>query len=274
MKQLRKLVAALVIMAAGLGVTSCKQLYYQVYDIKSNNLIQKDNSLVYENEDVEVMYNFWGENGQLAFIVKNKTDKDIFIDMNQSFFILNGKAYDYFKNREFTKTTLVEPLAYKDIYSSDDYWPARYYVPAPENTLTKISKSHSETTTVKEKSVICIPANAYKVICEYTVNPSYIKTCNKNIDFPKNSSVAATYDEENSPLKFINRLAYTFSENGKNLQKINNDFYINNVTNYNEKSVIEKRSEKLDCYDTMESVVKIFKIGGPNKFYKTYSNIR
>ena len=43
-----------------MGLSSCKQLYYQVYDVKSDALKQEDNSLVYDNGDMKVMYNLWG----------------------------------------------------------------------------------------------------------------------------------------------------------------------------------------------------------------------
>ena len=96
---------ALMAVLACMGLSSCKQLYYQVYDVKSDELKQEDNSLVYENGDMKVMYNLWGKDGSVGFILQNKTDKDLFIDMDKTFFILNGEANDYFKNREYTTST-------------------------------------------------------------------------------------------------------------------------------------------------------------------------
>ena len=96
---------AMMVVVACMGLTSCKQLYYQVYDVKSDALKQEDNSLVYENNDLKVMYNLWGENGSVGFILQNKTDKDLFVDMDKTFFIFNGQANDYFKNREYSAAT-------------------------------------------------------------------------------------------------------------------------------------------------------------------------
>jgi len=62
---------AMMVVVACMGLTSCKQLYYQVYDVKSDALKQEDNSLVYENNDLKVMYNLWGENGSVGFIRKH-----------------------------------------------------------------------------------------------------------------------------------------------------------------------------------------------------------
>ena len=38
-----------------MGLSSCKHLYYQVYDVKSDSLKQEANSLVYENSEMKVI---------------------------------------------------------------------------------------------------------------------------------------------------------------------------------------------------------------------------
>lgn len=86
------------VILTSLVLISCKNLYYQVYDVKSNVLKQKDNSLAYENEDLKILYNLWSEKGYVSFIIQNKTDSNLFINMGQTFFVRNGEAYDYFKN--------------------------------------------------------------------------------------------------------------------------------------------------------------------------------
>lgn len=42
------------------------------------------------------------------------------------------------------------------------------------------------------------------------------------------------------------------------------------VTNYSLKAAIERVREKADCYDLQKQKREYFKIGGPDKFYKTY----
>lgn len=66
---------------------------------------QENNSLVYENEDCKIFYNLWAENGSMKFVLLNKTDKDIIIDMKRSFFIRNGAALGYFTNAEYAIST-------------------------------------------------------------------------------------------------------------------------------------------------------------------------
>lgn len=266
----------LVLMAvlACMGLSSCKQLYYQVYDVKSDALKQEDNSLVYENDDMKVMYNLWGKDGSVGFILQNKTDKDLFVDMDKTFFILNGEANDYFKNREYTtSTTEVASMGFgvtQTYWSVNGYWPTQYYVPTTASALAKLMKGQSHGVTTKEKQIVCIPAHAYKVISEYKVSPRFVKTCERTKDFPKRTATVASYSEGSSPVKFKNRIAYSFDSDCKNLQHIENSFYVSGVTNYSKKAAVEKVREKTDCYSTRKQKREYFKIGGPNKFYKTY----
>ena len=265
---------AMMVVVACMGLTSCKQLYYQVYDVKSDALKQEDNSLVYENSDLKVMYNLWGVDGSVGFILQNKTDKDLFVDMDKTFFILNGEANDYFKNREYTtSTTEVASMGFgvsQTYWSVNGYWPTQYYVPTTASALAKLMKGQSHGVTTKEKQIVCIPAHAYKVISEYKVSPRFVKTCERTKDFPKRTATVASYSEGSSPVKFKNRIAYSFDSDCKNLQHIENSFYVSGVTNYSKKAAVEKVREKTDCYSTRKQKREYFKIGGPNKFYKTY----
>lgn len=256
-------------------LTSCNQLYFQVYEVKSNSLTQQDNSLVYENEDLKILYNLWGENGAVGFILQNKTDKDLFVDMDRTFFILNGKANDYFKNREYTSTSTVTTSDADGIsqsyLSSAGYWPTRYVLPTTISGISKLIKGRSSSVTAKEKPVICIPAKAYKVIDEYNVNPEYEMTCVSKKDFPLTSEKVSNYDESNSPLKFRNRIAYSFDRNVNNVKQIENDFYVNGITNYSKDAAVGSAKENVNCYNSQKIKREYFKIGGPDKFYKKYT---
>ena len=274
MKKRRMKTLTLMVTMACMGLTSCNQYYYQVYDVKSDELKLEDNSLVYENSDMKVMYNLWGKDGSVGFILQNKTDKDLFVDMAKTFFILNGGANDYFKNREYTASTSeAASVGYgvsQTYWGVNGYWPTRYYVPTTASALGKLLKGQSHGVTMKEKQIVCIPAHAYKVISEYKVSPRYVKTCERSKDFPKNTATVASYSESSSPVKFKNRIAYSFDSDCKNLQHIENSFYVSGVTNYSLKAAIEKVREKADCYDLKKQKREYFKIGGPDKFYKTY----
>ena len=255
-------------------LSSCSPTYYQVYEVKSNALKQSDNSLVYENEDLKVLYNLWGAGGTVNFIVQNKTDRDLFLDMGQSFLIFNGEASDYFQNREYTNTISMTTSASYGVSlfsATAGFWPNTYLVPGTQSLMAKAMKGSSKSVTTKEKEIVCIPANSFKCIKGETVSQNYLVTCDKKIDYPSRSAVVATYTEANSPSKLRNRISYSFDKNGKGLRQIENDFYLSGITNYSKKAAIETVKEKVGCSEIFSRNTYYFKIGGPNKFYRSYN---
>src|SRR5690554_7809005 len=82
-------------------LSSCTTTFYQVYKAKPiDNLTTSDSSLVYEDENCMVSYNLWDDGGNVGFKFYNKTDQDIFVNLEESFFIVNGVANDYYKDRK------------------------------------------------------------------------------------------------------------------------------------------------------------------------------
>jgi len=256
-------------------LSSCNPTFYQVYEVKSNALKQADNSLVYENEDLKILYNLWSDGGSMNFIVQNKTDRDLFLDMGQSFFIFNGEASDYFQNREYTNTVSMTTSASYGVSffsTTAGYWPNTYLVPGTQSLIAKAMKGSSRVVTTKEKEIVCVPAHSFKTISGQDIYQKYLVTCNKKTDYPKTNAVAATYTETSSPAKFRNRISYSFDEKGSDLRQIENDFYLSGITNYSKKAATEKVKEKVGCSETFSKKTYYFKIGGPNKFYKSYKN--
>ena len=87
-------------------LSSCATTFYQVYKTTATNkMANKDNQLVYEDENCKVSYNLWGEGGNIGFRFFNKTDKNISLNLEESFFILNGISYNYYRSRVFTTST-------------------------------------------------------------------------------------------------------------------------------------------------------------------------
>ena len=258
-----------------LCMTSCSKTFYQVYEVSSDNMIQGNNSLVYENEDCQVMYNLWSEDGYVSFIFMNKTDRDIFINMGQTFFIVNNNAYDYYV--EATTSIQQSVQAAATAYDGsridlryDGPWSASLY---SYGQLDKFKKKVSigKNISVKEQEIVCIPAKSYKKFCKCSISPSCYQVCIKNIDYPKTSAKVKSFTLETTPLRMYNRIAYGFTKNAVADKHIENDFWLSSITNYSEKAIIEKKKEKTDCYSDFMRNVYRFKIGGPDKFYIKYN---
>lgn len=86
-----------VVMMLVMFATSCSHLYYQVYNTKAVDGKQLTNAenYSYETADYVINYALWGLNGNPGFEIINKSDKFVDINLNKSFFIRNGFAYDY-----------------------------------------------------------------------------------------------------------------------------------------------------------------------------------
>lgn len=232
--------------------------------------------MVYENEDCRIMYNLWGINGSMGFLFENKTDNDIFIDLTQTFFIKNGAANDYFMNRTFeTRTFESLNLGYSvsnKYIGPDGYWPLQYEVPfaTEQKSVANVKNGMSAAITVKESEMVCVPAHSYKVIDHYTISPLFEKTCKNETDYPQKSAVLKNFTESDSPLKFKNRIAYSFKKDHTSLKHIENSFYLIEIKNYSTNSAVELKKVSDGCKETWPTKRKFFKIGGPDQFYIIY----
>lgn len=88
----------LLFVAFSLLISACRTSIYQVYEVSSPNLHCTDSTVVFENDSVKVLYNFWENQGRVLFAVQNKLDKAIEIDWGKSKFIHGSTVYPYWKD--------------------------------------------------------------------------------------------------------------------------------------------------------------------------------
>lgn len=259
--------------------SSCKSYYYQVYDVDCDNMKAQDNSLVFENEDCKILYNLWSNNGELKFAMVNKTDRDIFVNMGQTFYTVNGKAEEYFQDRTYSQRSYVQSsiatTSATGKVSAQGFWGNNVYLEnatAVANVFgNKAVHAEESSFTVKEKEMVCIPARCFKVFNYYKLNPAFTQTCDKNRDFPKQTCSVGKYTKQTTPYLFNNRIAYGFTKKEVADKHIDNEFWISAITNYSQKAATENVTSKTKCYNlTTSTKMNTFKIGGPNKFYKLY----
>lgn len=234
-------------------MTSCTSYFYQVYKAEpSNDIVLKNGSLVYEDENCHVSYNFWGDNGNIGFSFYNKTDKDIYLNLGESYFVVNGVANDYFKNRVFTKTGGSSVLI------------ASYYLGIGATSSSNLSVAQ------KEEELVRIPSMASKNISEYLITEDIYRNCDLLKEPKKNQIRTITFKKENSPLVFSNRLTYMI-EKAETPIKFNNEFYVTEITNYPEDELIEWKSDEF-CGQKSSTRTKHFRDISPAKFYIKYSS--
>ena len=104
-------------------ISSCSPMYYTptyYQNCKVSSDLQKTytGAYMYDSEyDCTFAYDFIGDGGKVWFVIRNNTDSMIYVDLQKSFFIKNGMAYDYFLNREREKSIVaIPPYAFKCFY--------------------------------------------------------------------------------------------------------------------------------------------------------------
>jgi hypothetical protein len=256
-------------------LASCgSSVFYQIYKVDPiSSLLKNDESLVYENENCKILYNFWGQGGNAGFYFYNKTDENIYINMEESFFICNGFAFDYYKNRTFThsqnfslnssSSQIVNTNAILDIG-----W---LFASAETKSTTAKSQNMSSGASIShnEKNIICIPPKSTKIIAEYNITESLYRDCNLFLHPSKKRIKTSEFSESDSPFVFSNKIAYAVGQS-ENLLRFENKFHVSEITNYPQEEVIETKYEDY-CGEKSGRLIEYFKNASPDKFYIQYS---
>jgi len=266
------------IFAALITITlaSCKtSSFYQVYKVTPDDkIIIKDNLLVYEDDNCKVSYNLWGQNGNIGFIFENKTDNNIFLNMEESFFILNGIASNYYQNREFSNTTSSGTTVTHGANATKSFTGANYLDLILTNRFSVsgsvgVMNSTGRTVSFTEEKFVCIPGKTSKVITEFSINESLFRDC-ALFKYPKKNQIKTkSFTKSESPLVFSNRIVYSLGQTGKSV-KFENRFYGAQITNYPESAITEMKTDVFCGQKGMEQT-KSFKNVSPDKFYIKYS---
>ncbi len=201
--------------------------YYQLIETESKDLKVEKDIITYENEDLIITYNFWGNRGNGSFIIYNKTKKDIFIDLKRSHLILNGFAYTYYQNRVFTspKISFFSP-------ASDDEISEQRAIKLPGVTPKSVPEQAVDITTFQEERIICIPPKSAQEIFGFDLIKDIYRDCSL-LRFPKSKEIVSSeFTLENSPIKFENYITYDYSEEFNSVRVVRNMFWANKVTNY------------------------------------------
>ena len=256
-------------------MTSCAStFYYQVYKAEpSDKLVMKDNNLVYEDVNCKVSYNLWNEGGNIGFLFFNKTEKGIYLNLDECFFILNGISHNYYRNRVFTNSTssgssasrgaaiskYVSGINFSELLQANRV--------SATNTIGIMSTSEFSVSYTEDK-IICIPSMTSKIVSEYTINESLYRDCALFL-YPNKKQVGTkTFTKTNSPLVFSNRIAYRLGQTDP-LMRFENEFYVKEISNYSANEVLDSGFEEF-CGQKNTISTKYFKNVSPDKFYVKY----
>lgn len=253
-------------------LTSCASTsYYQVYQVTpSNEMTESNNQIIYEDDNCMVFYNLWSEGGDIGFQFYNKTNKTIEINMEKSYFILNGIAYDYFKNRTLTKAQSSGAKA-ENTATASRFYTKPNLLNANKLEATKsaaVMSSSSVSVAYEENKIINIPPKSAKVISEYSINDLPYRDCDL-YRYPSATQIKNKYFSKNdSPLVFSNRINYNFQDT-KEVIEFENEFYVSEIANYPERHMYDyEQIEK--CGQKSMNKERVFKDVSSSKFYIQY----
>ena len=237
--------------------------YYQVFKTKINNAIIENNIIVFEDDNCKVFYNLWAEGGDVGFSFYNKTAHDITLLLDNSFFVINGVAYEYFQNRTFAKSS-------RDM---SEYivgtFPNYYY---SNHTLAKMigPNSGSFSTSYIEKPHLKIPPMTRVNVHEYHVANSRYINCDLSKYPKKKTTNSIQFNQNNSPFEFYNLLTYSTQSD---TLKFENKFYVNEITNFHSSQMFTS-VDTSSCGTKLSLPVKAFKNVSPDKFYIRYTKAK
>lgn len=271
MKTKRLLYSGLIaIMLTSCGSTS----FYQVYKaMPSDKLIIKDSSLVYEDVNCKISYNLWSEGGNVGFKFLNKTEKNIYLNLGESFFILNGISYDYYKNRVYTTSRSSGTMSSIGNTASKSVTGLNYADLIQTNKVTAtnsigLTTASGISVSYNEEEILCIPPKTSKFVSEYAVTESIFRDCDL-LRYPTKKQIRSkTFTKEKSPYVFSNRISYALGQND-NLVRIENEFYVKEIYNMPESEMIEYKYNNF-CGEKDMTLSKFFKNISVDKFYIKY----
>jgi len=267
--------------------------YRQIGTLTSDNVEVNNDEFQYKHSAFTISYDFWSEGGNVLFTITNNSDEDIYLLKDQCFFVINGWAQDYYKNRTYvtsasSSSSTATTIGFGSSENAQLSGNLKGYGKMMFNTLggnadyNKLSKGvgfsrmFAETSSqssqsgysveTKEPQTICIPAHSSKQFSEFNVMGSPYRTCGFARDPQGKDGVSWNFlSALDSPRTIENRLI--FKVNGE-IVPIVNTFYVSQLTNISEKNSMSEVSAT-DCKGNKTNT-KVERLYAPNKFYTGY----
>jgi hypothetical protein len=238
----------ILILLVTLVLNSCSFTnYYQLHQISSEKNLQASNTI----DKLEIEYDFWSNGGQVTISIENKTNKEMIVDLERSYFIKNGISYQFYRN-ESNSTT----YANSTNYSTKNQNPNQRTISIKEEYTKVINESKNIYIAPKSKVLISkfkILENRL-IVCELKKIPSEPKT--------------VTFAKENSPLSL--RYFWTVYSNSDTLN-LESEHFVKAISNHKKDDFI-KMIDTTTCGTKLPigELIESFKFKANNSFYVVY----
>jgi len=201
----------------------------------------------------------WSEGGNPGFNIWNKTDQIMVVNLDSSFFVLNGVAYDYFKNRSITRSNSVANTFSYNVYP----------VTSNRQKNSRLTTSaYVSSLEFEERPKILVPPKSSKNISDYSIFDGVLSFCDLAKRPGRKTNNNLKFNKESTPIAFLNVISYSI---GHMHNKIETPFYVSEVSNFNE-SDINKTYYPESCGRKSILPIMVNKEKAPNKFYNIYGD--
>ncbi len=252
------------IVSSCLAVGCSKATYYQVYQsnpVDPSQIETKDGKLCHDAGNCIVRYNFFDENGDAGFWFTNNSDSIVYVNLAETFFIVNGSANDYYQGRGWTTTksstiTISKQEKKNKKKSSSE---------SSEGTSTSEMKASQ----VTERAMVMIPPHSTKYFSEFRISTREMELCGVKDTPKKGKPLGLSFTVENSPLTFGNFVTYTVGSKGKK-KHISDNFYVSEIINVNGAAMYETVRTTDACGKENGERVERLRYSTPDRFYIIY----
>ena len=272
------------LMIAALTLSSCGTMYNYIQILSTkpvNNLSNTsivNGGILYEDDYCAIFYKFWDNGGDAGFEFYNKTNQIIYLDLSKTFFVKNGIAYDYYKDKTITDTKTTNAsssntygygLSSTRSYSASisqyyagnfGYLPTTTFSPIASSANLGASKSygallfgsatatttlgHSTSVSISTNPILAIPPKSSKFINNFSIMSNEFVNC--DLKYYPDGSDKITFDQENTPLTFSNYITFKVGDSSQ-LQSVENKFYVHEIANYVEQDVTDYVERDKTC---------------------------
>jgi hypothetical protein len=217
----------ILLLLSALILSGCNIEYIQIFETAASNSTKQNDFFVFENDTVQITYNFWYAKGMMSFRIFNKLDKPIYVNWRNSSFIHNGNKLNYWVDEEHTNLAAY----YGGYYYNGPLLPFGMAVNEGISVSTSTKTKPEKITFIPPKSnyhrnqFILYPITAF----DLGKTPQKLK--GPRLDNPKKETTVYQVDfkPSDSPLVFRNYLAISFSESSEDFRFVDNGFSLSTV---------------------------------------------
>jgi hypothetical protein len=231
---MKKITSKIMMLSSILLLASCGQ-FIQLVETESVGKDPVSKNGVCENEDIKISYDMWSEDGITYFSIYNKTDKPVYVDWKRSVFIYNDWKNDYWVEKSTTEAYLVPSGSGKSITyeRKQSTVVAERYTFVPPHTYVSVPMTYVIMNNGLQVNTEISGSGKTRILITQSLKNDKTAIKTKIQSSTGKGQVKAyekTFTKENSGNRFRNFLTYSFSENFSDEKYIENEFYVNKIT--------------------------------------------